>query len=399
MTGLLKDIFGGIITVLKSKYKLIFILFALWIYRIDFIPEDGSGIGKAIQIVSLFGLLAILYRKSPNLFSFSYQQTPIQIRSLLWLYSFAVISTLWAFIPSFAFFLAFQNLVMIMLWIWIMSLCRTFKQMEKLFIIVCICVAVFESIGARAVSFCFSPFIHFLPGASTGALTFSYCVGEYLSNKCKDRNRRGFLMASMIISLIVMITSTSSGANASAVGALGIALLFSGNLFLSFVFIGISLTLYLNPNLVESLMMWLMPGKTMESINTASGRTVLWELIKIKTAERPLIGWGFACIERAIGTEFLGETTSDAHSNFVGMYGSLGIIGLLLFVFHLGVHTLNAFKNRVKLGYLGILCATICAIVNSYSYGFLSGKTCSITIVYFGLVVLSYYYSNIKYYE
>ena len=87
-------------------------------------------------------------------------------------------------------------------------------------------------------------------------------------------------MASMIISLIVMITSTSSGANASAVGALGIALLFSGNLFLSFVFIGISLTLYLNPNLVESLMMWLMPGKTMESINTASGRTVLWELIK-----------------------------------------------------------------------------------------------------------------------
>ena len=128
MTGLLKDIFGGIITVLKSKYKLIFILFALWIYRIDFIPEDGSGIGKAIQIVSLFGLLAILYRKSPNLFSFSYQQTPIQIRSLLWLYSFAVISTLWAFIPSFAFFLAFQNLVMIMLWIWIMSLCRTFKQ-------------------------------------------------------------------------------------------------------------------------------------------------------------------------------------------------------------------------------------------------------------------------------
>ena len=250
MIGLLKDIFGGIITVLKSKYKLIFILFALWIYRIDFIPEDGSGIGKAIQIVSLFGLLAILYRKSPNLFSFSYQQTPIQIRSLLWLYSFAVISTLWAFIPSFAFFLAFQNLVMIMLWIWIMSLFRTFKQMEKLFIIVCICVAVFESIGARAVAFGFSPFIHFLPGASTGALTFSYCVGEYLSNKCKDRDRRGFLMASMIISLIVMITSTSSGANASAVGALGIALLFSGNLFLSFVFIGISLTLYLNPNLV-----------------------------------------------------------------------------------------------------------------------------------------------------
>ena len=33
--------------------------------------------------------------------------------------------------------------------------------MEKLFIIVCICVAVFESIGARAVAFGFSPFIHF----------------------------------------------------------------------------------------------------------------------------------------------------------------------------------------------------------------------------------------------
>ena len=399
MTGLLKDISCGIITVLKSKYKLIFILFALWIYRIDFIPEDGSGIGKAIQIVSLFGLLVILYRKSPNLFSFAYQQTPIQIRSLLWLYSFAVISTLWAFIPSFAFFLAFQNLVMIMLWIWIMSLCRTFKQMEKLFIIVCICVAVFESIGARAVAFGFSPFIHFLPGASTGALTFSYCVGEYLSNKCKDRDRRRFLMASMIISLIVMITSTSSGANASAVGALGVAMLFSGHAFWAIVFITGGIFLYFNQNIVDSLILWIMPGKTKETIESATGRTVIWEHILTQAAERPLIGWGFAGVERSIGTAFNGVITSDAHNNFIGMYGSLGIIGLFLFVFHLIVHALNAFKNRMRLGYLGILCATICAIVNSYSYGFLSGKTCSITIVYFGLVVLSYYYYKVKYYE
>ena len=63
-----------------------------------------------------------------------------------------------------------------------MSLFRTFKQMEKLFIIVCICVAVFESIGARAVAFGFSPFIHFLPGASTGAHFLIVLANTCLTN-------------------------------------------------------------------------------------------------------------------------------------------------------------------------------------------------------------------------
>ena len=79
------------------------------------------------------------------------------------------------------------------------------------------------------------------------------------------------------------------------------------------------------------------------------------------------------------------------------MYGSLGIVGLTLFVFHLIVSAFTAFKNKVKPGYLGVFAAIAAAAVNSYSYGFLSGKGCSITVVYFALIVLTYYYRKVPY--
>ena len=51
-------------------------------------------------------------------------------------------------------------------------------------------------------------------------------------------------------------------------------------------------------------------------------------------------------------------------------------------------------KYRMKAGYIGLISAFACAMLNGYSYGFLSGKACSITIIYMSLIVLTFFYSK-----
>lgn len=392
---LLKQLFSHLCLGLKSRYKWLIILFIIWLYRVDFMPDEGVGFAKILQVVSIFGILFFILNNTRGLTSKIVSKSNAPIKSLVWLYIYAVISVCWAYSPTFAFFLSFQNLVMILLLFYTFCLCRTFVDMERVFLLAGISIVLFEIITYRVLVETYL-FIHFLPAASSSALLFSYCIAELLAMRKSDNNRSKLLIGVLIVSLITLVTSTSSGANASAFAGFGLALLLSGKILISLLCIVFAAVMYANPDLIQSLILFIMPGKTMQSIETATGRTVMWDLILAKAAERPLIGWGFACAERSIGTQFIGVVTSDAHNNFIGIYGSLGIIGIILFVIHWIQQLFNAFRHRYKPGMLGLFCATFCALLNSYSYGFLSGKACSITIVYFSVVILSYFYCRCK---
>ena len=41
-----------------------------------------------------------------------------------------------------------------------------------------------------------------------------------------------------------------------------------------------------------------MPGKTKETIANATGREIIWGYIRDLIEERPVVGWGFGCVER-----------------------------------------------------------------------------------------------------
>ncbi len=138
-----------------------------------------------------------------------------------------------------------------------------------------------------------------------------------------------------------------------------------------------------------------MPGKDMETIKIGSGRDTIWENLLSYANQKPWFGWGFACVERVRLRTFDWQDLVDSHSNYVGIYGSLGIVGCVLFGWHLLTTGWYLFKRKVQTGFLGLFAAFTCATVNGYSYGFLSGKTCSITVGYIMIVVLSFYYSYI----
>lgn len=397
MIAYFKELWNYLYWVLRQKpYKYLIILFLLWIYRIDFIPDEGVGIGKSIQIVCLLGFFYFTYKYKHNILRIAYKRTSTPVKTLLILYTFAVFSTLWSFIPSLTLYMSIQNLVLIIMMIYFFSLFPDFKRTEKAFIIFSIVTTTFECLCARI----HNPtlIIHFLSGASSAALCFSYCFAEWLKNPM-DMQRKKFLKRSMIWSLILLITSTSTGANAAVLAGCAIACLLSGKKIWTIIVLLGSMLLYLNMDKIEAIILALNPDKTIEMIKTGNGRESIWNALLVNANQKPILGWGFSCIERTASNVITGQTLSDAHNNFIGMYGSLGIIGLILYIIHLISSLISTFKNQKRPGQSGLFCAICVATINGYSYGFLSGKGCSITVIYFAVITLCYFYSKIKIYD
>lgn len=378
----------GIPILLKSHFKWFFILFTLWLYRVDFMAADAGGIAKALQVISIFGFLILIQKSNSNFIGKAYGKFNYALKSILWLYLFAVISTLWAYIPAFSFFLSFQNVVLIFVLSYIFSKLSDFGSMEKMFVFIAVFCMLFEAIGMRIT---YSPtfFIHCLPAGSTAATCLSYCIGELLAKHKIDKQRKGFLKSAIVLSAIVLITSTSSGANISAVIGVSIALLISGKFIYAIPLLSVALFIFFNPSLYEPILLFLMPGKTMEIVEIGNGRETIWDAIVSVAMKRPTYGWGFACGERVAGDQ-IDWSLSDAHNNYLGLFGGLGFIGVGLFVLHQIITIWTLFFKRFRIGYAGFICAFCCASINGYSYGYISGKACSITVVYFAMLVFAF---------
>ena len=152
MIGFFKELWSYFRLVWNSKFKYMLLLFALWLYRIDFMPDTGGGLAKVVQIISLLGLLYMMKKYRNGILGYSFAHTNTATKSCLWLYVYGVISTLWAFMPSMAFFMAFQNVVMIMLMVWYFSMFRDFQSMERGFIVFTLSMVLFESVFLSTLS-------------------------------------------------------------------------------------------------------------------------------------------------------------------------------------------------------------------------------------------------------
>lgn len=209
----------------------------------------------------------------------------------------------------------------------------------------------------------------------------------------KNKKRLRFFRTVMLISFVLLVTSTSSGANASCVAGIGTAMLFSGHAMWGALMACIGIFAFIYQDQLMDLLLLIMPGKTKATIESATGRDRLWEQILYFAAQKPMFGWGFACAERVVSVK--GTVLSpDAHNNYIGFYGSLGYAGCVLAALHFVTSLFSFFKNSLKRGYLGLMCAMVVALVNGYSYGFLSGKACVITIAYFAIIVAGYHFKR-----
>ena len=126
-----------------------------------------------------------------------------------------------------------------------------------------------------------------------------------------------------------MFTSTSGGANASAALGIAIAFVVSGKIVWGLIIAIVGALLMLNDALFDKIFVMLMQGKSERDIQSATGRTAIWEAMMPLANEKPLWGWGYAAMERLMTDRNIMRLT-DVHSNFYGAYGGTGIIGLVL---------------------------------------------------------------------
>ena len=394
MVYYLKLVYFNLKEILFGPYKWFVVFFLILLYRIEFMPDTGVGVGKILQVTMVFGIIVLLFREKQHIVQFVYKHTNTPVRSLVLLYTYALISTLWAFVPTFAFFISLQNILMILLFTWVFAQFSSFYGMERGLIFFTFTIVTFEFIASRIGTT--SIFNHFLPSGSLSAMMLAYCVGEHMHCVHQNIERKKLLKNAAFAYLFFVIVNTSGGANASAVVAVGIAMLIGGKKVYATLLLFIGLFLFFNQEMIDDIILTLMPGKNMETIKIGNGRETIWENLLIFANQKPWFGWGFACIERVKQLGIIGgQSLSDAHSNYIGIYGSLGIIGCSIFGWHLLSTVHYLFKRISQPGFLGLFAAFTCATVNGYSYGFLSGKTCSITIVYFMIVILSFYYDYI----
>ena len=386
----LKNIVSLLTILLQSKYKWMLIAFILWFYRIEYIPADSGGFAKLLQIVSLgimfFYLLKFSQHKKLNPCTTSVYS----LKFIALLYIWATISCLWSPMPQFAFFLGFQNIILLSILYWLFSIQPNKISVERIFLQSFLLLNIINSILFRIIE---TPtlFVHQLGPASSSALLLTYSFGELLNTRNLSLQRKRLLKYTIFISIIILIFSTSSGANISALLGISVALFFSRKWFYAFFLLIIGGVLLFNQDLVNSLILTIMPGKNWEVIETATGRDTLWEGMLTLAKQRPFTGWGFGCVERvAWKYNLIPFPVPDAHSNYVGIYGSLGIIGMCLFIIHLIFLLLLSLFKRKQFGHLGILAATTCATLNGYTYGFLASKASIITLTYFSLVILQY---------
>lgn len=392
---LLKDICKWSIALLKSKYKWVLIFFIVWVYRVSCMPADAGGLAQGLQIFTTFGLLYFAIRVnrrsvSSGLFHSKAPNTTMTLYLLL-----ALLSTLWSYTPMLSFFMSVEKLVFMIVLFAVFSKFKTFENTERTFVYLMVGMLVFNGIATRVMGY--QALVgHDLQQGSCAAMCFSYCCGEYLAKKTRSHARYKMLMSGMVISIFFLAISTSGGANASAALGFGIALLVCGKFIWGVLFLFLGSVLYFFKDLASDVFSFLMAGKSDEDIKSSTGRIAIWEVVDELGAQKPYFGWGYAAMERYI-TDIGIMPLTDLHSNYYGSYGSTGLVGLGLLIIHHIAAILYSFGKRLKPGYVGLLSAICCGTLNGYSYGFLSGKTAIITVVYLAVLMMTFIYSRVKY--
>ena len=388
---LFKELFFYIKSLLQSPAKWIFLLYALWVYRVSCMPAVAGGIAQILQIATLFGMLFYAYKWNNTCISWGLFKTGAPVMTIVLYLLLGMTSTIWSYKPDFTLFMSMEKLAFLAIFFTLLTLPKTFLNIEKFFVYLMFGTLIFNWFAPRLAGYQ-GLMGHDLQEGSCAAMCMSYCIAELLSRKVVTQQR---LMMFRIVSIfcgVFLFTSTSGGANASAALGIAIAFVVSGKIVWGLIIAIVGALLMLNDALFDKIFVMLMQGKSERDIQSATGRTAIWEAMMPLANEKPLWGWGYAAMERLMTDRNIMRLT-DVHSNFYGAYGGTGIIGLVLLVIHHISALLYSFRQVLRPGFPGLLCALACGTMNGYSYGFLAGKTAIITVFYLAFVMLTFVYT------
>lgn len=162
--------------------------------------------------------------------------------------------------------------------------------------------------------------------------------------------------------------------------------------------------LTVDQSVIDQFVSYFLRDDSVENLRTMSSRTRIWEEVIAQTwEESPLLGYGYQMLSDK-GIYFFsyeyGFERSNAHSTFVQTFAGLGIIGLLLLVWHITViaRTLVvlSFKREGSHqdDFFELLILYICCIIASITEFGIVGMTTPVVPVYLIISVYCTYWAK-----
>jgi len=344
-----------------------------------------------LQLFAITGMFLIVLMQRQVPLRLVLHDTPIKVG--ICLYCLGMLSSVWSIMPAMSFAFAFQMFVFLWVIYYLMGYHDDFYTTEKYLIRLLVILLLFgllrKSIiyGVIPTPSYFLRF-HELNAGGISAALFSYCLAERTVCQATFNPRRARMLTLVaIFAFVSVLVSTSSGANVSLLVALCALAIVRRNWLLVMLIVTIVLVVFLFPEIIDNVLAIIFPGKTTRRILNFGSRTMLWQEMWLLFQQKPICGWGFATVER-LGSVY----ASDSHNAFLGILSGLGLIGACLFGTFILYTLLRMYRLRHLVGYTGLLCATVCMVSNSNTYGFLSSKTVMLTMAFFGLVTCGYWY-------
>jgi O-antigen ligase len=299
------------------------------------------------------------------------------IRFYAYLYIYGLFSVFWSVMPAASGFFALQNLVFVTLFFVLAANAQNKQHVEKLFLqfnIIVMLAFFYRNFG----------YWHSVTFSTLAACILTYSLGEM--HFSGNREHLNWCRVAIAVGAIGLILTTSSGAMVSVacgIATLGLTSKHKGIRVLAILTILFGLMLVFLGQ-TDKVIAFLFPGKTMVSIQTAHGRTVIWDMIFHLAKQKPWLGWGYASIER-----ILPLYCTDSHNSMVGCIGSQGYIGVFLLSIAMLTQLLYIVKNIAIPGFRGLLPATVCLLVNANTSGFLNSTTNFQALIFFQILAMS----------
>jgi hypothetical protein len=313
---------------------------------------------------------------------------------LLGYYLFCAVSASWSVAHIYSLYRAFEYLILFLATFYVVGQPGDFESAERWFLTAVTATIILQVLGEMRLAG-FSMSLHVLHTntytASSGIL-LCYCLGEYLAmnknERLESRKRAKRLKYCAAFSFCTLVLGTSAASNvAAAAGCLVIFLalrklsIFVAGLFAALLAFCLAVAFGGGEAIVYSI---LFPGKSQTAIVTATGRTLLWQMLWLKFLNSPYIGYGFGVISGGRDKAFAALSHNSLFTVLIGT----GIMGLFFFsIFILGLWRSALVEVwRRGVGTVGFIGALTVSFVNCLAMPLMADRWWATSTVFVWLI-------------
>lgn len=376
---------------------LLFVSLLVIVARLSIFVRQRSGESfadvdsRAMAQIGLIGFVCFLLMICP-LSKMTFKATRSTAgRAFIWFYVACAISSAWSPMPEYSLYRAVEFISLYFAVFVALFYSRDFLHAERTVLVVS-AIGILLMAGMQVQFYGLSFLLahwHSNTYTTAAAMMLCYSVGELLS-PARLRDARLYLFVGFPI--FFLFIGTSAGSNVAAVCGIGLAALMCRNFKLFFLSVAVGI---LGAFFVDwyTLFAMLFPGKSLENVQTMTGRVWLWDMYIDQYLEEPLLGLGFAVMSRVAK-----HYTTSAHNGYLGALFGAGLLGAVFYVAALLRFAGESLKAQicVRPGAVGAVAAITAGLANNMTLSLIGEQWALPTLTFVAFLALhTYVYVNV----